>query len=176
MEPLLLWPIIGAMCIQIGAGLDTQRGLDTQAAHKQLRAYVLEVNPSFPYPDDAANLLVKIEGEGGPPAALFAALIKLESRWGVALDHHPWNLSQLTRHNQRKHHGRLIRGWVESVRWGAEYFKWNLAGATKPGRARKDVWFVALAKYNDGPRGPRTQKGRTYAQVVLRFYREGFEA
>lgn len=168
METLLLWPLIGAVCTQLGANAETRE------TREQIRSFIVTVNPAFQYPDDAANLLVKIEAEGGPPATLFAALIKLESRWGAILKRHPWNLTQITQYNQRKLHGRLLQGWAESVRWGAQYFTWNLAGAAKPGRDVEYVYFVALARYNDGPLGPRTPKGRRYARVVLRFYDEAF--
>lgn len=152
----------------------TVLGANTEAKAAQITEYVLEVNPAFPYPDDAGRLLVNIETEGGPPAALFAALVTQESRWGAILKRHPWNLTQLTRWNQRSKHGRLIRGWVESVKWGAEYFALNLAAAVRKGRAQMDVWFVALCHYNDGPPGPRSAKGRRYAHAVLRLYGDAF--
>lgn len=167
MDPL---PIIALVAV-IGANAETA---ETRAT--RITQYVLEVNPTFPYPHAAGRLLVKIEGEGGPPAELFAALITLESRWGAILRVHPWNLTQLTRWNQRRMYGRLIRGWVESVRWGAEYFTGNLVAARRPGRKIQDVYFIALAHYNDGPNGARTPKGRRYAHVVLRFYDEAFGA
>lgn len=149
-------------------------GADAEAKAERITEYVLEVNPAFPYPKDAGRLLVKIELAGGPPATLFAALITVESRWGAILKRHPWNLSQITQRNQRRMYGRLIRGWVESVKWGAEYFANNLAAAAGSGRKLAEQYWVALAHYNDGPKGTRTRKGQTYAHLVMRVYNEAF--
>lgn len=164
-------PLLALVASVVGATETTE--IDSQK-EAQLKSYILGVNPRFPYPNDPARLLLKIEAAGGPPATLFAVLITVESQWGRILRKHPWNLSQLTQWNQRRMYGRRIRGWVESVKWGAEYFTGNLAAAKRKGRPLREVWFVALACYNDGPRGPSTRKGQVYARAVLRRYDKAF--
>lgn len=137
-----------------------------------LAAYVLLINPTFPYPEHAGALLVKLQAEHGVPAELYAALITLESGWGNKLQRqgHPWNLSQITRGNAVRILGHPVRGWVDSVSAGAEYFAGNLGAAMERSGPLREQWRRALAHYNTGGPGLRSQRGRTYAAVVLKIY------
>lgn len=134
-----------------------------------LAAYVLLINPAFPYPDDAGAVLMKLQREHGVDAELFAALITLESGWGRKLKRHPWNLSQITRRNAIRELGHPVRGWVDSLSAGATYFQKNLRAAAMRGDERREQWRRALAHYNRGGAG-LDRKGRIYAAVVLKKY------
>jgi len=135
-----------------------------------LSLYILLIHPTFPYPDDAGRLLVKLQAEYGVDAELYAALVTLESGWGNKLDRHPWNLSQITDRNARRILGHRARGWVESLTVGAVYFSGNLRASATRGGALREQWRRALAHYNAGGDGLKSERGRTYARVVLRKY------
>lgn len=135
-----------------------------------LAAYVLLINPTFPYPQDAGAALVKLEREHGVPRELFAALVTLESGWGNKLDRHPWNLSQITRRNAIRELGHPVRGWVDSLTAGAMYFSKNLRAAAARSSVERERWRRALAHYNTGSDGLKSERGRTYARVVLKKY------
>lgn len=135
-----------------------------------LAAYVLLINPSFPYPQDAGAVLVKLEREHAVPRELFAALVTLESGWGNKLDRHPWNLSQITRRNAIRELGHPVRGWVDSLTAGAMYFSRNLREAAERESRERERWRRALAHYNTGDEGLKSERGRIYAAVVLKKY------
>lgn len=120
-----------------------------------LVAFILAVNPSFHVADEAATHLAIIESKGGPPAALMAAMIAVESNWNPKLKGQNGEVGLCQIHPSHN----PPDGWTAQVDWAASRLKTYYK--------RSGSWETALAAYNGGWPGRNRSRSKKYAKKVL---------
>jgi hypothetical protein len=156
-----------ALTVVVGANVEAAE------TRRQIREFIQQLNPEFPYPDKAANQLLYAQSVGGADAKLMAALVAQERRWSLR-PNAPYtteNLGQMLHSTARRNYGRSkAPDWQTNLLWCS----WYLQGCLS-----KERWNVtnALRRYNSGPEWSEKplavrQHSERYARAVLYYRRQ----